>query len=272
MRKQHVVTSVVIAALLIGGAFGLTACGGKEQPAQDGSATEQQSESTSEQQNAGEQDEQAVIDAVQGVIDEYLLNPSDELKQQLAAKADKNFKQESPTFREDGALDGGVSLTDVGVDPMDVVNWMFKDLYLDEDADSSDDVTSQYKVEFKSDTEAVVSFMVVSNDWINLYNELDEKIDEMDAADITPSAVGDAVRAAMEECDAPAAERAFRSGATDAVLNDKATWLDFTDFSCVVKYENGAWKAEPTEQVPGQSNSFKEWWDVQFDDAFDFTD
>ena len=256
MGKNALVSAALAASLAVG-VVGLTACsaGGSDEGSNAGEGTPETStpaSSGSEGSEATAQDEDAVRAAAQPVFEEYFLHPSDQHKQEMAASADEFFKVELPNLTEDNPLVGEWTLTDIGIDPMDVVNWIYSCVMLD-------DPNAEGEVTFSDDgAQAKAAYLISLKDKATLYNYLDEELDTALAAlQAQGSPSEDAVKACLTQT--------IRDAMTGALSPD-AENKDYTEVVVTVQRDGNSWKAD------GETDSnLQSMWKSRLG-LFDFTD
>lgn len=191
--------------------------------------------------------------AAQQAFDAYFISPDDTRKQKLTGAIDNYFKGELSEMDETGAVEP-CTLTELGVDPMEVVNFLY-------DGVSFYD-SGEPEVSFLSDTQAMVSFSVQMHDKDRLYNELDEHMDTV-ISDLTTQGV-----TSQEELRAGLAQ-AIRDELVAVTQDERYGWA-YKEVSCLVTKSGDTWEAQPTE-APENSGSLERNWKYLFY-AFDYTD
>lgn len=252
---KNALVSAALAASLAVGAVGLTACsaGGSDEGSSAGEGTPETSApatSGSEGSEATAQDEDAVRAAAQPAFEEYFLHPSDQHKQEMAASADEFFKVELPELTEDNPLVGEWTLTDIGIDPLDVVNWIYSSVTLD---------GPDAEVTFSDDgAQAKATYSISLNDKATLYNYLDE---EFDTALANLQAQGSPSEDAVKSCLA----QTVRDAMTGALSPDSED-QDYAGVVVTVQRDGNSWKAD------GETDSnLQSMWKSRLG-LFDFTD
>ncbi len=253
----------------LGCALALSACSPSGDTGQATSAPEQTaatapaSENSAESDGASqasdapaalsEQDEQAALAAAQQAFDAYFVSPDDTRKQELAAAIDGYFKGEFPEIEETGAVEP-CTLTELGVDPMEVVDFLYDGVGFYE----SDGI----EVSVLGDTLAEVSFPVQMHDIHRLYNELDEKADAV-VTDLTAQGETsqEALRASLAQL--------VRDELVAVAQDDTYGW-SWMSVKCLVTKNGDAWEAQPTG-TPENLTSLEHSWKQLFY-AFDYTD
>ena len=168
--------------------------------------------------NFADPDDQAAYDSAVEVLD-VVRDPDDDAVQNLARAIDESFQGTS-----------GMSLSDVGVDPVELVQWIT--------ADATYDITDVYTFE---DGTGTVYYTAHVRDLEELMDRVGEKVDEyMDSNDFQ--------NASKEEKSQRFGEIMHEALGEPAEMEDRSGWLDMQEF-------DGKW-APTRDSLDSLANDF----------------